>query len=215
MNAKTSLALALALALVLPAPAALAQARRPADAASVADLLRAFERVPTAADWQQAGPPQAVAAELMRLADAAPHPVTRGRALASLAHFPTLPVRRFLTAKVTAAPLDVALRGKAAFALARGFGESALGTVAPLLAERSPRLREDAVRALATLAAPAVEQLLDARQSAEPAPHIREAMQRAASRVARNRATLQAHKRQVPVAPAIAPIGPVPAAAGP
>lgn len=187
---------------------------------SVDALLDGYEHVPTPAQWARAaGSPEAAAARLMAVAgDHAADSLTRGRALSGLGHLSEVSgVTAFLLARVSDAALSLRLRGKALIAVAFGSRDAVAPQVAALLAHASPRLREDAVRALRLMAAPEVEALLRGRTNDEPVPHLRAALASAADAVAANRAALRASPSAIPSVqlPAIPPPAVAPAGATP
>ena len=165
---------------------------------AVATLLSGYEHVPTTADWQRIGPPEAVAQRLTALASSGDHAFERSRALSSLGHFRLPAVASFLKAQAYDVALDVRWRGKALIAWAFQGKEAVAPQVASFLTHKNPRLREDAVRGLRNLAAKSVAAVLTARAQTEPVPHIRDALRQAAARVDSNRAALQRANRPVP-----------------
>ncbi|MCC6620689.1 MAG: hypothetical protein IT385_05515 [Deltaproteobacteria bacterium] len=163
------------------------RAAPPDPRASVATMLAGYEHVPSAADWARVGPPAEVAAALMDVAHTG-KVIAAARATSSLAHFPRPEVQAFLAARVGDAALRPTLRGKAAIALGRAFGDAAAPTIAPLFASPDPDLREDAIRAFASFATSASESFLRARATKDPVPRLGERMRTTAERIAGERA---------------------------
>lgn len=187
------------LAVMLGGGSALAAAPAGAGVDQAVDtLLSGYELVPTEADWAKAGPPEAVAARLMALADDAGAGTAQMRAMSSLAHFPTPAVVAFLKARATDAARPVALRGKAAIAWVYAAREAAAPEVARLLGEASEQLREDVARALRLCAAPEVARFLRARAALEPVPWVEEALRGAATMVDTRRERLGIAKKPIP-----------------
>lgn len=151
-------------------------------------LLSGYEHVPTADDWARAGSPEEVSAALLAIA-ASPNgqTLTAARATSSLAHFPRPEVASFLEARLADARAHVSLRGKAAIALAAGFGDDKAGVIAGLFASRDEALREDAVRAFRLLVSPAAERFLEARVALEPSERLRGVMGEARAAIAEKR----------------------------
>jgi len=155
--------------------------------ASIETMLAGYEHVPTAADWARLGEPDAVVAVLVDLTRTG-RTLTAARATSSLAHFPRPEVRSFLAARVADPTLRATLRGKAAIALARAFGDAVAPTIAPLFASPDPDLREDAIRAFAPFTSIAAEAFLRSRAGMDPASRLAERMRATADRIAGARA---------------------------
>ena len=154
----------------------------------VLDLLSGYEHVPTPEDWARIGTPEEVAAALIRVAkNPQGRTLAAARATSSLAHFPRPEVATFLEARLVDTKVAPALRGKAAIALAAGFGDSKAKLIAPLFASPDEALREDAVRAFKRLASPAAERFLETRAKVEPSEHVRGAMIDAKLEIAKTR----------------------------
>ncbi|MCB9736540.1 MAG: hypothetical protein H6745_28520 [Deltaproteobacteria bacterium] len=165
---------------------------------AVDTLLSGYELVPTDADWAKAGPPEAVAARLMAVADDEGAGIARSRAMSSLGHFPTPAVTAFLRARATDPAQPAGIRGKAAIAWAVAAKEAAAPELARLLGDPDEKLREDAARALRHCAAPEVATFLRARAALEPVPWVKEALKGAATAVDTRRERLVVEKKAVP-----------------
>ncbi|MFO0746122.1 MAG: hypothetical protein U1F43_10670 [Myxococcota bacterium] len=206
----------LALALALASPSALA-APSPSGPTpdQVRTLLSGYEKVPSADDWARLGPPEAVSAELVRIASGAradAHALLAARATSSLAHFPLPSVRAFLEARVRDTSARPQLRGKAAIALARAFGDAAAPAIASLFAAGDADLREDAIRAYRQLVSPAAERFVLARAAREPLPRLAGLMREAGQAIASERQQRKNDRRLDPTlesTPDIADPGPV------
>jgi len=155
----------------------------------VKDMLSGYEHVPSAADWARVGTPEEVSAALVRIA-AKPEGQTlaAARATSSLSFFPRPEVARFLEQRIADPKALAALRGKAAIALAGGFGDEKARVIAPLFTSLDDALREDAIRAFQRFASPAAERFLDERLKVEPTEHLRTAITDAKTRIAETRA---------------------------
>jgi len=154
----------------------------------VRELLSGYEHVPTAEDWARAGTPEEVSAALVRIAgNAGGQTLTAARATSSLAHFPRPEVAAFLEQRLADPKAHVSLRGKAAIALAAGFGDDKAGVIAGLFASPDEALREDAIRAFRLLVSPAAERFLDARAKVEPSERLRTVMSEARAVIADKR----------------------------
>lgn len=179
---------------------------------SIETLLSGYEKVPTGDDWARLGSRDAVAAELVQLADGAAASVMAARATASLGHFPTPVVWFFLERRVGDASVAAMLRGKAAIALARAFGDAAAPVVARLFAERDADLREDGLRAWRFMVSPSAERFISARAAREPSPRLAARMRDAGALVARERQARRDDRKLDPSLEAMAEIadpGPV------
>jgi hypothetical protein len=160
--------------------------------ARVRALLSGYEHVPTAEDWARAGTPAEVAATLIRLASTpSGQTVTALRATSSLAHFPRPEVARFLGDLLADATRLSAHRGKAAIALAAGFGDAKAGLIAPLFASPDEALREDAIRAFRRLLSPSAERFLGERMKAEPSERLRGEIASARAAIGEARSALE------------------------
>lgn len=181
--------------------------------ARVEAMLSGFERVPTADDWARAGTPQEVSTALMHIASQPQgRTLLAARALSSLAHFPRTEVARFLEARIADAKLRASLRGKAAIALAAGFGDAKADRVIPLLAEPDASLREDAIRAFRHFVSPSAERFLEARQVNEPDPRLQRVMAGTRSHIAERRAArigAKTYPAELDRLPALTDPGPV------
>lgn len=179
----------------------------------VKELLSGYEHVPSAEDWARIGTPEEVSAALVRIA-ASPEgqTLTAARATSSLANFPRPEVARFLEQRIADPKAHPSLRGKAAIALAAGFGDAQAGAIAPLFASRDEALREDAIRAFKRLVSPAAERFLEARARLEPSERLRTVMGEARAAIAEAReARIKEGKLpdQIRDLPAIADPGPI------
>lgn len=179
----------------------------------VRDLLSGYEYVPTPADWARVGTPEEVSAALVRIA-AKPEGQTlsAARATSSLAHFPRPEVATFLEKRIADPKAPAALRGKAAIALASGFGDEKAPVIAPLFASSDEALREDAIRAFKRFASPSAERFLDARAKIEPAEHLRIAMSDAKTQIALTReeqTKASKYSKKIDELPAITDPGPI------
>jgi hypothetical protein len=181
--------------------------------ARVEALLSGYEMVPSAEDWARAGTPQEVSAALMHIAERpAGKTLMASRALSSLAHFPRPEVASFLEARVGDGALPAGLRGKAAIALAAGFGDAKAGVVAPLFASPDEDLRDNAVRAFKHFLSPAAEAFLEARAAVEPAERLRGVMRAARDHIADTRAArtkASSYPKELDALPPLADPGPV------
>ncbi len=182
---------------------------------SVDILLSGYEYVPKAEDWARVGAAGDVAQELMGVADdTTAASFKRSRALSSLSHFPSTAVETYLGQRALDTKLAPGLRGKAVIAWAIVGKDAAAPTIAELLASPDAGLRENAVRALKTMRAEAVEGFLTNRVSSEPVPHIQDALRTAAANVKANRAALVTKKLSVPTV-VMRPVASVPTAKAP
>lgn len=213
--------LALAIAALVPWISACCSAGRaspPDDPATsidqrVKDMLSGYEHVPSPADWARVGTPDEVSAALMRIAaKPAGQTLAAARATSSLAHFPRPAVATFLEQRIADPKAPSALRGKAAIALASGFGDEKARFIAPLFTSNDEALREDAVRAFKLFASPAAERFLDTRFNVEPVEHLRTAITDAKTKIAQTRdARTKANNypKQLEELPAIVDPGPI------
>jgi hypothetical protein len=159
-------------------------------------MLSGYEHVPTAEDWARAGTPSEVSAVLVKIASApAGQTVIALRATSSLAHFPRPEVSSFLESTLGNTQLGSAHRGKAAIALAAGFGDPKAPVIAPLFASPDPSLREDAIRAFRRFVSTAAERFLEARSKVEPSEHLRSEMNAARLAIVEARAALEKDRR--------------------
>lgn len=144
-----------------------------APAPTLADLLGAYEEVPSAAQLQALGPD--VSKQLMALAlDPAVPPSRRSRAVTALGHLPGDAERAFLLARLEGD--DPLLQRKAAWALATAYGDDAVAPISTLLAHDDAHTREAAIRALGTLKGPAAREALEARRPLEREAHVLHAL---------------------------------------
>lgn len=158
-------------ALILASPAHAG----PTDAPSptLADLLGAYEEVPSAAQLQALGPD--VSKQLMAVAlDPEVPPSRRSRAVTALGHLPGDEERAFLVARLQGD--DTLLQRKAAWALAAAYGDDAVPQIVPLLSHDDPHTREAAVRALGAVKGPAAREALTARRPLEREAHVLHAL---------------------------------------
>lgn len=164
-------------ALVLGAGTAVAQdaTDAPAVLARVEALLVGYERVPTPADWEAAGPREQVAKALLAIATKpGERTSTRARALVGMRYAPTDAVRAHLLAVVGDAAAGPVLRGKAALSLGAVAQEAALAPLSKLLTETDAPLREAALRGIGQVRTRAAIELLAAHEAKEAEPHVRE-----------------------------------------
>ncbi len=159
-------------------------------------MLSGYEHVPTAEDWAHAGTPSEVSAVLVKIASSpAGQTVIALRATSSLAHFPRPEVSTFLESTLGNPQLGSAHRGKAAIALAAGFGDVKAPVIAPLFASPDESLREDAIRAFRRFVSPSAERFLEARAKVEPAEHLRNEINAARLAIAEARTALEREQR--------------------
>lgn len=150
----------LALCLVMAGAAA------PAAASPVETLLSGIDTVPAAAEWRALDP--ASGGELRAVAaDASRRLTTRSRAVSALQYFPTRETRAYLEATLADAGAPSLLRRKAAVALARGFGASAVYALAARAGADDARLRDDVARALGRIGDDRARRVLVARLRVE------------------------------------------------
>lgn len=141
--------------------------------APLLELLSAPEHTATADELRALGPD--VDNELRALADDATVPHSRrGRAVTALAHFPTATTRVFLDTQLKGA--DTLLSRKAAWSLARGFGDDAVPMLVHGLANEDRRVREATVKALGSLGSPAAREALVGAHANETDTHVKAAM---------------------------------------
>jgi len=154
----------------------------------VRDLLSGYEYVPSPEDWARIGKPEDVSAALIRIAGKPEgQTLSAARATSSLAHFPRPEVATFLEGRIKDPKALATLRGKAAIALAVGFGDEKASVIAPLFANSDEALRDDAIRAFRRLSSPEAERFLDARAKLEPVEHLRSSMLNAQTQIALTR----------------------------
>lgn len=181
--------------------------------ARVLELLSAYEHVPTPEDWQRIGTPEEVSAALVAIADKPDgKTLIAARATSSLAHFPRPEVGAFLERRLSDAKVHASLRGKAAIALAVGFGDAKAKAIAPLFTSPDEALREDAVRALSRLVSPAAERFLENREKVEPSERLRGVMRDARGTIAtrrQERTRDNSYPKELDALPAIDDPGPV------
>jgi len=162
-------AVALLLAVLAPCPA-LAQ-----DAAAVRTMLSGVEDAPSAAEWEALGP--GVIAVLVELHDERRElPIVRLRAVWAARFFPSAESRGFLERVVrTEGGL---VRRTAAESLAAAFGASAVPSLAPLLSDADPAVREGVIRALGRLGGAAASAALRSHRAAEADADLRALVER-------------------------------------
>jgi HEAT repeat protein len=178
---RAPLALGLALGGVLLGSVAGTAFAAPPDPAKVRELLSGYEDVPPAETWRALGP-ETVGVLVALYDDAREAPYVRMRAVVVCAHYPSPATRTFLRA-VAGAPGQSDLFVRAALeALARGFGDAALGDLRPYLDHADPSVREGAARSIGRLRAPAAATALRARLRVETDAAVRDALGRALSR---------------------------------
>ena len=145
-------------------------------------MLSAPEYAPSEREWLALGPD---AAQVLR--DVALNrkvlAVKRGRAATALSYFKEESTRLVLTQLVSADKEAWLVRGKAARALTKGFGEQSLQAVQVLLKDPQKRLREAAVKAIADVASEASRRILQAHLTKEPARYLRLATEKAVARI--------------------------------
>ena len=137
-------------------------------------LLSGYEHVPSASDWERAGPPAMVGEALVELArqdDA--RPSTRARAVSSMRHAPTPEVRQYLLATVRDAHAVPLLRRKAIQSLGAVEGDAALPVIRPLLLDPDPFNREAAIRGIAEVGTKAALEAVEAHDAHEASAVVR------------------------------------------
>ncbi len=141
-------------------------------------MLTAPEYAPTKAEWLSLGPDAArvlreVASDHKQLA------VKRGRAATALSHFKSTENQQLLAQLITQRSEGWLLRGKAARSLSAAYGEQSLEAVRSLLLDTNTRLREAAVRAIASVAVPESRRILRAHLDVETNTPLRLKIERA------------------------------------
>ncbi|MFT4624411.1 MAG: hypothetical protein ACI8PZ_003070 [Myxococcota bacterium] len=160
---------ALALVALLPA---LAWAQP--DRAAVMDLLNQHDAAPTQTDFAALG--DGVDALLMAIADDTEVPSSRrGRALTALQYYPTDAARAFVEGHLAPESTGL-LRRKAVYALAGGWGVSALAPLTAALADHDVQVRIAAVTALAGLESAEATAALTARLEVETVDAVKLAL---------------------------------------
>lgn len=160
-------------ALLIPTAADAGALREP-----VMDLLNAYEDTATAEQLSALG--EGVTDELMEIAVDGEVPSSRrGRAVSALGHFPADDTRAFLDARLADADTSSLIRRKAAYALAAGWGEGAVRSLAGALADDDVQLRIAAAHALGELSDQAAKDALEARLAVEDSDAARDAIEKA------------------------------------
>jgi hypothetical protein len=119
-------------------------------------------------------------------------PTIRQRAVGALAVYPTTRSRQFLAGVVferafVGNALGTLLRREALRSLGRGFGESAVSTLASVRGDESPQIREACARALGDTGSDAAMSELNAWLSNEPELFVRVAIDEAIDAIRRHR----------------------------
>jgi len=162
--------MALLLAIWLPLSAA---ASAPSDA--LVALLDGIEQSPTAEQLTALG--EGVEAALMAVASDGEMPRSRrGRALTSLAFFPTTEVRSFLDGQLADGDNNGLLRRKAAYALGAGFGAKAVAVLAKALDDDDVQLRIATATALGLVEADEAREALTTRRGKETEDAVKTAL---------------------------------------
>lgn len=139
------------------------------------ELLSAYEEPADAADWQRLGP--AAGAELYAIArDATMAPSRRARAVHALGWFPSDEHRVYLAGLAADEAGDTLLRRSAVHALANGWGDAAVPTLATALKSDDVQLRAQTAKALGRVATPAAKQALTDRLAVEKSATVRDAI---------------------------------------
>lgn len=143
---------------------------------AVLDLLNAYESVPSRADLVAIG--DDVDAELMAIADDGSVPTSRrGRAVTALQHVPNPQVRAWLERRLERDDSSL-LRRKAAWALAKGFGEGAIPALGRALDDADAQLRIAAAQALGSLDSASARATLKGRLAQETEPAVTAAIRK-------------------------------------
>lgn len=144
-------------------------------AGRVQALLSGYERVPTPADWQAAGPTEMVARALLDVAKRGDERTsTRARALTGMRYAPTDGVRAYLESVAVDASMQSVLRGKAALSLGKIAQQAALPVLSKLLASDDVPLREAALRGIGEVQSREAIELLVTHEGRESEAHVRE-----------------------------------------
>jgi hypothetical protein len=145
----------------------------------VEEMLQGIESTPKAAEWKSL-PPEAAPLLAAIAKDPKALPTKRARAVHALAYFPTAAESETtLAALVDDAHTEITVRRSAARAYAAGFKDRALPHLTPLVEDANPRLREEAVKAVASIPGANATDLLKRRAPVERDPAVKAALTQA------------------------------------
>ena len=172
--------------LIVAFSGALAVAGAPPSRGDVAERVKAllvgFEKVPTEADWQAAGPREVVASVLLEVAqDSAARASTRARAVTSMRYADSQAVRGYLSGLIGDEKAQPLLRRKAMLSYGAVARDEALPVLQPMLDVTDVHVREAAIQGIAAIDTRAALSVLDAHIPREAVEHVRETASRLAS----------------------------------
>lgn len=138
--------------------------------AQVIDALSGYESVPSAAEWEKMGD---VGPELFALSkDPTISPSVRVRATHALGYFPAADHQAWLGSLIADPTVSTQLRRASCYALANGWGDTALPLISPALTDSDKQLRNAAARAVGSIGSPAARATLEGRLVAEADPMV-------------------------------------------
>jgi len=180
---RSLMGISLALAMFACATPSTAEAASPEVEQQVMTLLRAPDTKATEADFKAIGPEvddalRDIAMDKKRLVG------HRGRALEALVYFKSAETRQVLETLTADAKQYWVVRGRAARTLALSYQKDALGSIAPLLNDKSKRVREAAIKAVGMVPVAESSALLKARLPEESSKYLEGLIKKTLTRLA-------------------------------